>query len=102
MEITAQEIIVLAELASKKAATVEVAGELHEDGNDERFLQVKRAAHCQYTGQKTGDCEYTLMFAGLRNIKATCAEQIAALTKTMEAIDSLLPAEKPAKRGKAA
>jgi hypothetical protein len=48
MEITAQEIIVLAKLASKKTATVEIAGELHEDGNDERYLQVKRAAHSVY------------------------------------------------------
>jgi hypothetical protein len=38
---------------------------------------------------------------GLRNIKATCAEQIAALTQTMEAIDSLLPKDAPASPKKA-
>jgi hypothetical protein len=95
-EITAQEIIVLAGLVAQKKATVEVVGELHEDGNEERALSVKRPSHCQYTGERGADCEYTITFASLRSIKATCAEQIAALTQTIEAIDSLLPQDAPA------
>jgi hypothetical protein len=102
MEISAQEIIVLAELVGKKLATVEVVGELHADGNDERALQVTRPVHCQYTGQRTADCEYRLTFEGLRSIKTACQEQVDALTKTIAAIDSLMPAEKPVKKGKAA
>jgi|RhiMethySRZTD1v2_1073278.scaffolds.fasta_scaffold1186000_1 hypothetical protein len=96
MEITAQEIIILAGLVAQKKATVEIIGELHEDGNDERALSVKRPSHCQYTGERGADCEYTIAFAGLRSIKAPCAEQIAALTQTIEAIDSLMPKESPA------
>jgi hypothetical protein len=83
-------------LVAQKKATVKVIGELHEDSNDERALNVKRPSHCQYTGERGEDCEYTIAFAGLRSIKATCAEQIAALTQTIEAIDSLLPQDVPA------
>jgi hypothetical protein len=98
MEISAQEIIVLAGLVVQKKAAVEVIGELHEDGNDERALSVKRPSHCQYTGERGADCEYVLTFESLRNIKATCVDQIAALSQTMQAIDSLMPQEeaKPA------
>ena len=101
MEITAQETIVLTGLVAQKKATVKVIGELHEDGNDERALSVKRPSHCQYTGERGADCEYTITFAGLRNIKATCAEQIAALSQTMQAVDSLMPKDTPAAPKKA-
>jgi hypothetical protein len=65
------------------------------------LLSVKRPSHCQYTGERGEDCEYTIAFAGLRSIKATCTEQIAALTQTIEAIDSLLPKDAPASPKKA-
>jgi hypothetical protein len=104
MEISAQEIIVLSGLVAQKKATVEVIGELHPDGNDERALSVKRPSHCPYTGERGADCEYALTFASLCSIKATCADQVEALTKTIEAIDSLMPQEKEQpspKKGKA-
>jgi hypothetical protein len=40
------------------------------------------------------DCEYALTFTSLRSIKATCAEQVEALMKTIEVIDNLMPQEK--------
>lgn len=102
MEISAQEIIVLAGLVSQKKALVEVIGELHEDGNDERAFGVKRPTHCQYTGTRGEDCTYILTFEHLRRIQAASVDQIASLTQTVQAIDSLMPAAKPAKKGKAA